>query len=517
MRRLAGIVVASVLVVAGCTSETPLPAPSDRPSVPAPSASRGANARSPLPIAASADPSSPSVADPGPPEPLPSPATDETMGLDRGAAWFTDHGFSGRPFAVGPAWQVYMDYESVIFAPAALIGVSPSDDRGGGSSQDWWNGFEGAVEVLWAAKMQRFVAVAPLAIVGNGSTCGSSRLKIAVSASGDPRAPWTFSQAELPNVDGLAFDLAASDDKLAITSQDFCGNEPTGSHIRVMDLADLIDGGDVTVRDVTPAAPETHHWLASQPVPPEGTNQVGDSLHLIAVRAVDGAWTSFSYATLEGSARAGTARLSAPLDLTAAGILPSYADTGPLRAAEQTLPDPDPAEQAAFLDTGRGPTSAVARDGRLWAAFNRACRPDGDTQDRWCAQFVVLDTTTPIPTLVEEATFGVRGARIANPEVGVARDGTVYLTERQVTSFHHDPSVLVGTWRLPSEPIAGGRQNVLLDTPDGWSEPSSGAMVPDMALPGVVKVATGTELGADGSDTQGSDGILFLRLSRGTQ
>jgi hypothetical protein len=40
-----------------------------------------------------------------------------------------------------------------------------------------------------------------------------------------------------------------------------------------------------------------------------------------------------------------------------------------------------------------------------------------------------------------------------------------------------------------------------------------------MTRPDVVKVATGTALGADADngDTQGSDAVLFLRLSRGLE
>ncbi|MBA2380983.1 MAG: hypothetical protein H0V73_02640 [Chloroflexi bacterium] len=309
---------------------------------------------------------------------LPSPATAQTMGLERGAAWFTDYGFNERPFAVGPAWQVYMDYESVIFAPASRIGVNPANVRGGGVAHEWWDGFDGSVEVLWAARLQRFVAVAPLAPAVDGG-CRQSRLKIAVSKSGDPRAPWIFSEVDVP-YDSRDFGLGASDDKLLISSRDFCGPEPKGSFIRVIDLADLIDGGRVTIQDVTPTETDTYRWIVAQSVPVAGSNRVGNALHLVAVHEVNGAWTSFSYAKLDGTARDGTAHLSAPLDLTAAGIVAPYANPAALNAADQQEPDPDPVVQAALMNAGRGPTSAAARDGRLWAAFNRVCRPDGDTR-----------------------------------------------------------------------------------------------------------------------------------------
>ena len=113
-------------------------------------------------------------------------------------------------------------YESVQFATATHIGLSAARETTF-VAQDWWGGFDGEANVIWASKIGRFVAVT-LESVAAG-TCNHLHFKIAVSRSDDPRGPWTFSEADAPPVGSGAvgsFDIAASDDKLVVTTEDFC-------------------------------------------------------------------------------------------------------------------------------------------------------------------------------------------------------------------------------------------------------------------------------------------------------
>lgn len=287
MRRLVRVMVAVVLVGAGCVdARNPSPDPPPLILSIAPSASA---VPIPAPSAtASTTVVAPSVAPGGPPGSIP-PAAAAHLLVERGATGGADYGFSSQPLAAGPSWLVAMGYESVDFATATHIGVSfPSENHF--VAQDWWGGFDGEVNVIWASRIGRFVAVTLESDAAR--TCdGPLRFKIAVSRSNDPRGPWTFSEADAPPAGSGAigsFDIAASDDKLVITTEDFCVDQSTGSRIRVMDLADLTDGGGVTVQDVTLAEPRTYRWISAQPVPAEGTTSVGATVHLFAAHEVGG-------------------------------------------------------------------------------------------------------------------------------------------------------------------------------------------------------------------------------------
>jgi hypothetical protein len=487
MRRLVRVMVAVVLVGAGCVdARNPSPDPPPLILSIAPSASA---VPIPAPSAtASTTVVAPSVAPGGPPGSIP-PAAAVHLLVERGATGGADYGFSSQPLAAGPSWLVAMGYESVDFATATHIGVSfPSENHF--VAQDWWGGFDGEVNVIWASRIGRFVAVTLESDAAR--TCdGPLRFKIAVSRSNDPRGPWTFSEADAPPAGSGAigsFDIAASDDKLVITTEDFCVDQSTGSRIRVMDLADLTDGGGVTVQDVTLAEPRTYRWISAQPVPAEGTTSVGATVHLFAAHEVGGAWTTVTSATLGGSARAGAAKLDV-VDLSAAGIVAPSAEIN-------------------------GPTSAVTREGRMWAALNVPCGRNGAGEDLGCSRFVVLDVGAGSPTLVEDATIPGNAPSVMDPRVGVARDGTVYLVERQWTTPHREPDVLIGTWRHLTESIRGGRPNVVILARQGWNERTQGTIVPDITTPGVVRIVVGTDTGQGlPDDVEGADALTFLRLS----
>src|SRR5258706_7715238 len=125
--------------------------------------------------------------------------------------------------------------------------------------------------------------------------------------------------------------LGMSDDKVVIASNDWdldasqvaCQTDTyEGATIRVIDWADLLDAGSLTVRDVSPT-PQTSYfnWLAAQNTPTAVASTAGTTIHLVGDQYVDGAWGHVSYASVTGGARAGTAQLVGLTDLTATAAL----------------------------------------------------------------------------------------------------------------------------------------------------------------------------------------------------
>ena len=126
----------------------------------------------------------------------------------------------------------------------------------------------------------RFVAVSP-SFDGPDGGCANGWLNVAVSSSSDPLKPWTRFRISLPDAWTDLVRIGVSDDKVVFTSNqwdldagqgDCLGGAYEGSRVRVVDWADLTDGGTLTVRDLTPSPATSYYgWIPSQQRP-------GDSL-----------------------------------------------------------------------------------------------------------------------------------------------------------------------------------------------------------------------------------------------
>jgi hypothetical protein len=321
---------------------------------------------------------------------------------------------------------------------------------------DWYWGAAVAASIFRG----RFVAVLP-SFSGPSSSCSTGWLNVAVSSPADPMKPWTRFRISMGDAWSDAINLGLTDDKVALTTNqwdlnaaqsDCLGAPYEGARIRVVDWADLIDGGTLTVRDVTPASATNYYsWVPATNVPVNGATAAGSTVQLIGDKWV-GSWGYVVHATVTGSAKAGTAVLAKNEDLTTAG------------AVSQLFPPP---ATIAALSTGNGymderPLTAAHWNGRLWFSSNASCQLPEDSAPRACARYTLLDTTATPATKIENAFMTELERDTFLPLVGFSRDGTAYFVMSASSAVAHEPIDEYATSRLGGATLVGGEAETMI-------------------------------------------------------
>jgi hypothetical protein len=329
----------------------------------------------------------------------------------------------------------------------------------------------------------RWVAVLPT-FEGPSKACAHGWLNIAVSTSGDPRKPWMRFRISIGDAWTDQINVGMSDDKVVLSTNqwdlstaagDCLGAPYEGARLRVLDWTDLLDGGTVTSRDVTPATATSYwNWVPATNIPGTAATTTGATVQLAGDKNVGG-WGHVVHATITGSAKAATAKVAANEDLTALGTVPQL--VGP------------PATIAA-LPSGNGfqderVVSAVYRGGRLWLTSTTSCRLAEDPDFRACARFIELNTTTVPASVVDDASFTAVGRDTFLPVAGFSRDGTSYLVMSASSATAHEPIDEYATWRAPGVVIAGGEDEQKIWSGDlTYEDPYFGDRAAVIAEPG---------------------------------
>jgi hypothetical protein len=373
------------------------------------------------------------------------------------------------------------DYLGILTPPSL-------SNRYGSSSTGWVADFAAffhvpASEYYWRAYVAasqykgRFVAVLPSADPGTYK----GWLNVAVSTTTNAAGVWRRFRIPMPNVWTDRVSIGVSDDKVVLAANgwnldavDGLGNTFKGSSIRVADWADLLDGGTLTVRDVSPA-PRTNYysWVTASNVPTAATTAAGTSVRVVGDKYVGGNWGNVAYATVTGSAKTGTARLTGLADLTVTSSLdPLF---GP------------PVAMAAFPSGNGGQDeqilSAAVRGSRLWFSTNSTCRVSPDPEWHACARFVQLNLATSPVALADDASFLTAGTDTFSPIVGITRNGAAFMTMTRAAASTGAVMETYATYRSPGLPIVGGANEQLVRTSDAaypfdtW--PTGGSVVPD--------------------------------------
>ena len=276
--------------------------------------------------------------------------------------------------------------------------------------------------IAYSVRTGRWLGVLPT-LEDESSNCSTGYLDVAISTTTDPAKPWLRVRVNIGSAFADSAWLGLSDDKLVITTNEWnlalvdggcIGTAYEGSRIRVVDLADLIDGGAATVRDLG-VGPGYFNWYPVTAAPPPGSTSSGSSVDLVAEAFANGGWQNVVFARVTGSARAGTQALGGLADLTLAGTVPALAAP----PAVQSIVG------AQWFDERM--VAVAGRPGRVWFAANAPCTPAGDDTVRVCARFVELDTTTSLPTVRQDGVYGTSGHDTFLPSVGMSKDGKVFL------------------------------------------------------------------------------------------
>jgi hypothetical protein len=301
----------------------------------------------------------------------------------------------------------------------------------------------------------RWVAVLP-SFEDSAKSCGHGYLNVAVSTTTDPRSTWTRFRIAVTDSWTDAINIAATDDKVVLTTNqwdldinqvDCQSGTYEGAHIRVVDWVDLLDGGTLTVKDVTPPSSTSYfNWVpASKPAGTTSTS-AGTPAYLAGDKFVSGTWGHFVFGGITGSAKAGTAALVRNEELTTGGAIP--------------LLTPPPPTIAAF-PSGNGfqderVVSAVWQGSHLWASTTTSCKLVADTALRSCARYIELNTATAPATVLEDALVTDLARDTFLPLVGMSRDGGAYFAMSASSATSQQPIDEYATYRASGQSLAAG-------------------------------------------------------------
>jgi hypothetical protein len=322
------------------------------------------------------------------------------------------------------------------------------------------------------------------------SSCDEGWLLLAVSAGSDPEGGWTRWRIPIGAQSASDLSLGLSADLIAIGANEYaldgrwaaCLSLPfTGARLRVVDWADIVDGGTLTVADLTPPQPRrSWSYHVARTVPETEGAGAGGDLRLIVDRydATEMRWGNVGFGRVTGSVIAGSAALSV-VDLTSEGIVPRLVGPPWLGASPGYLIQPRLGEHSGLDEAAQ---SVAARGDAVVFAAASSCIPPGGSEIRTCVRTVTLDVSDA-PRLVDDSSVGHPGGDDIFGNVGYATDGTLFLL---VSTVHGT----VATWRDPGETVGGtGRAFVTLPMGEYYSGetwPARGAVDPDPVDPTLV-------------------------------
>jgi len=321
------------------------------------------------------------------------------------------------------------------------------------------------------------------------SSCNEGYIVLAVSAGENPSGTWTRWRIPLgaTSVDGLS--LGLSDTLIALGGNEYpldpgwvaCLGLPfSGARVRTLDWSDVLDGGAITVKDLTPSQPRrSWSYRLARNTPVGDATSAGEDIALLVDRfdGTTGLWGDLAFGSITGSAVAGTAAL-ALTDLTATG-LPRLGGPPWLGASPGYRLNGDWLGEGSGIDEA---IQSIARRGdRLIATAAASCAPAGDGVIKACLRVITLGVGVGTPTIEDDTLLGDSWRDTYLGAAGFARDGTTF------AMFDRGNGTAV-TWR-PAGALMSAPQPVT-DLEEGQSAfPSSWAsqavVVPDPVDAGV--------------------------------
>ena len=303
----------------------------------------------------------------------------------------------------------------------------------------------------WVAAMMSFV--------GPGDGCTTGYMNVAVSTSTDPLKPWIRYHLSIGDAWSDSIRIGVSDNKVVLSTNrwdldvnaDTCLGSPfEGARLRVMDWSDLLDGGTLTTKDVSPSTPTNYFNLfPATNVPTASSTTSGTTLYIAGEKFASSTWGHVVLQTITGSAKSGSAVLARNEDLTASGQVPLLTSPPTSIAAFQG--------GSGYLDERL--QSATYRSGRLWISSNASCTILADGP-RACARFNLLNTSVTPATSLENAYLADVERDTFLPMVGFARDGGAYFTVAASSAIAYEPINELATFRPSGSLLVGGADEV---------------------------------------------------------
>lgn len=216
----------------------------------------------------------------------------------------------------------------------------------------------------------------------------------AISASSDPMDSWNIYSLSANRDSPDQPTIGASNDKFAISSNEYVGDDFVGAQVWILPKSELIAGSQQV--DFTTYGPMTG-FESVHPV-----QQLSDSatLYMVSTGGADIASSDFHFYSVTG-VPPGRVEIHT-INLSIAPIIPSVS------AAQPGTP--------VGLDTGQsagGPgdariQSAVWFNGMLWLTFDDGCTPPGDNQTRSCFRLTQIDTSVSPMVVIQDFDVGAK-------------------------------------------------------------------------------------------------------------
>ena len=289
----------------------------------------------------------------------------------------------------------------------------------------------------------RFVAALP----SFKADCTTGYMNVAVSTSTDPLGTWRRFRISMGDAWSDYIRLGVSDNKVVLATDRWdlddeasnCLGEPyEGSRLRVADWTDLLDGGTVTSRDVSPSTSTNYFALApATNVPTSSSTTSSTTIYIAGDKFASGTWGNVVLMTVTGGAKSGTAKLARNENLTTSG--------------EVSLLNGPPSTIAAF-SSGNGfqderVVSATWRSGKLYFSSTGSCQLVEDTDPRACARYTLLNTANTPATETESVYLTDVGRDTFLPLVGFSRDGGAYYLMAASSALAQEPIDELATYR----------------------------------------------------------------------
>ncbi len=305
------------------------------------------------------------------------------------------------------------------------------------------NEFYFGVTVSASIYKGRFVAALP----SFKADCATGYMNVAVSTSTDPLGTWRRFRISMGDAWSDHIRIGVSDNKVVLATDRWdlddeasnCLGEPyEGSRLRVADWTDLLDGGTVTSRDVSPSTSTNYFALApATNVPTSSSTTSSTTIYIAGDKFASGTWGNVVLMTVTGGAKSGTAKLARNENLTTSG--------------EVSLLNGPPEAIAAF-SSGNGfqderVVSSTWRSGKLYFSSTGSCQLVEDTDPRACARYTLLNTANTPATETESVYLTDVGRDTFLPLVGFSRDGGAYYLMATSSALAQEPIDEMATYR----------------------------------------------------------------------
>jgi hypothetical protein len=336
-------------------------------------------------------------------------------------------GFEGLNINTGCGGGCYPPDVTVAAGPNHVVemvntGMQIWDKAGSSLSMVSLSGFYGTgpdsifdPKIVFDQQSNRWFAA--LADAGDGNCNPQCSILVAVSLTDDPTGSWNIYSFPFGNLFSDQPIIATSDDKLAISVNDFDSTGFVGAQVYVADKNAMISGSSVTF---TPTVPDPTLFS----IHPAQSLSSSPCVYMVSVNALG--TTALQLFSACGDPKTGV----------------TFTHEGDIPMAPSSVPPSGTQPGPTTVDTGDGRSlTAAYYGGTIWHGFNDACIPGGTTIQS-CVRVQKLDITN-LGSLLVDTNIGENATDTYYPALSM-NDAGEMLMVFGTSGPNIFPSLIVG-------------------------------------------------------------------------